>query len=146
MNGVTSSSRAQRTWPSTPTSRSGWRSCQPRCSRDQRGAARMSSSRNRTSGAAAARQPALRAAETPGAWPRATGGRETGAADRGVGAPGRAPRRRRPRAPRSVPAGTRGASSRRGRARSDAGRPSVGITMLSGGASPAARCYWFAGR
>src|SRR5947199_266836 len=62
MNGVTSSSRCQRTCPRTPThgpGRSAWRA---RWRASRSGAATMSSPRNIHSGARPARQPAVRAA------------------------------------------------------------------------------------
>ena len=50
MNGVTRTSRAQRTWPSTATSAAGSRSCQARCSATSRGSGIVSLSVNSTSG------------------------------------------------------------------------------------------------
>src|SRR4051812_6382614 len=66
VNGVTFSSGAQRTWPSTATSSAGSRVWTARCSSTSDGVGTTSSSRNSTSGVVAARQPALRAAPAPG--------------------------------------------------------------------------------
>ena len=84
MNGVTRTSRAQRTCPSTATSAAGSRSCQARCSATSRGSGIVSLSVNSTSGAAAARQPALRFADRPGISPAQPPHRVAALADRRV--------------------------------------------------------------